>query len=358
MTVACHARATHFRGRRFWHGYDSREVNGFSCPVQNVDLASFVHGSRPVRPTRCRIARCCSLSAQSPPGAETPHLPSYLQLNIWSHLLGFIYFAWMTPRVIDSTCCIRHLGILTTACVKLEASFRVYKPAVLAASTLFERALCNAALRSRGGTDDDVFYHVLYLSCAMLQMGARCVAAEMCAAPLHLLQPSRQTHSRISCIYDSTHLCQAYNSQFACHEMPRIGPVRFGFPPNCSTVYHIFRCMSTWWDDTLLRLDLVGIIAMIFGSVAVGLHNGFYCKPELQRTSACRCIAYQPCPAKRAISPHEFSCLPTDSKLPCLFASVALPHVVTAMRCRDVPGADGVHAIFCCRHGFHQGFPV
>jgi hypothetical protein len=40
--------------------------------------------------------------------------------------------------------------------------------------------------------------------------------------------------------------------------------------------------MSSSWDDFLLRVDVAGVVAMIAGSYAVGMHNGFFCYPWLQ----------------------------------------------------------------------------
>lgn len=50
-------------------------------------------------------------------------------------------------------------------------------------------------------------------------------------------------------------------------------------PPARSTAYHLLRCVSPTWDDFLLRVDIVGIVVMVMGSFAVGLHTGFRCRP-------------------------------------------------------------------------------
>ena len=53
------------------------------------------------------------------------------------------------------------------------------------------------------------------------------------------------------------------------------------FQMGTSTVYHTWRSMSPAWETALLRLDVVGVAAMIIGSYAVGLLNGFWCDPWL-----------------------------------------------------------------------------
>ena len=101
------------------------------------------------------------------------HAP--LQLNIWTHLLGFAYFLWAIPRVA-------------------------------------------AAMEAGNATFMDRCYYWGFLGGAMVQMLT-------------------------------------------------------------STVYHIFRCMSEAWEAALLRLDLIGVVAMIGGAYAVALYNGFWCHP-------------------------------------------------------------------------------
>lgn len=65
----------------------------------------------------------------------------------------------------------------------------------------------------------------------------------------------------------------------------------------CSTIYHLLRCVSPAWDDFLLRIDIVGIVVMVMGSFAVGLHTGFRCRPALlcepteQRSRRWDCLA-------------------------------------------------------------------
>lgn len=48
-----------------------------------------------------------------------------------------------------------------------------------------------------------------------------------------------------------------------------------------STAYHMWRNMSQGAETALLRLDVLGVTAMIVGSYAVGLLNGFWCDPWL-----------------------------------------------------------------------------
>ncbi len=57
--------------------------------------------------------------------------------------------------------------------------------------------------------------------------------------------------------------------------------VSFGFYILCalaqmgtSTLYHTLRCISFEFDDFYLRIDIIGITAMIIGSYVIGLHQG------------------------------------------------------------------------------------
>lgn len=49
-----------------------------------------------------------------------------------------------------------------------------------------------------------------------------------------------------------------------------------------SAVYHLLAYVSEEWDRFFLRMDVAGIILMIFGSFAIGLHNGFSMMPMLK----------------------------------------------------------------------------
>lgn len=51
-----------------------------------------------------------------------------------------------------------------------------------------------------------------------------------------------------------------------------------------SAAYHLFSYISAEWDRFFLRMDLAGIILMIFGSFAIGLHNGFATDTALKVT--------------------------------------------------------------------------
>jgi adiponectin receptor len=100
-------------------------------------------------------------------------------LNVWTHLLGAVYFASAVPRVLEN-------------------------------------------VASQGGGDVDTGVFLLFLACAQAQMLS-------------------------------------------------------------SATYHMLNSVSAAWGDLLLKLDVVGIIAMILGSFTVGLYNGFRC----QRTYFC-----------------------------------------------------------------------
>lgn len=94
-------------------------------------------------------------------------------LNIWTHLMGIVYYLFMIPHVFSE-------------------------------------------LDRQRANDWDRFLFKVYITCALIQMGA-------------------------------------------------------------SALYHTVRCVSKWAEDNFLRIDLIGIVIMIIGSYMVAMGQGFTC---------------------------------------------------------------------------------